>query len=125
MYDPFIFVMLFAAGGLLIAGYLAKSIVKYPLLLVGALLLIYFGMLASSNEGFQEEIGANFHVIRDANFQVQDINMALSYVAVNASNKPFLLALGDFAYYGGILFLLLILADLALHTYRGFKKRNL
>jgi hypothetical protein len=125
MYDPFIFVLLISAGLCLVAGYQAKSIVKYPLLLSGAVMLIVFGMLVGSVEGIQQEIGANFHVVRDENFRVQDINMLLDYVPTNSTSNPVLFTIGNFAEFGGIIILLLILADLGLHTFRGFKQRNL
>lgn len=124
MYDPFIFVLLISAGLCLVAGYKAKSVVKYPLLLSGAVMLIVFGMLVGSVEGINQEIGANFHVVRDENFRVQDINMLLDYVPVNSASSPVLFTIGNFAQFGGIIVLLLILADLSLHTFRGFKARN-
>lgn len=125
MYDPFIFILLLGAIACLIMGYKATSIIKYPLLLTGAILLIVFGLMVGSAEGINQEVGANFQIVRDANYRVKDVNMLFAYNAINTGSSNTLFAIGNFAQYGGIIVLLLILADLSLHTYRGFKTRNL
>lgn len=124
MYDPLIYVLLISAGLTIVAGYKANSVVKYPLLISGAIMIIIFGMIVGSTEGINQEIGANFHVVRDENFRVQDINMLVDFVPTNSASNNLLFTLGNFAEFGGIILLLLVLADLSLHTFRNFKRRN-